>query len=58
MLRLQADDVEILLINNDPAIEAHLDRAEIFLQRLLDLQADTKRSPLDLDAAAAFTSAG
>lgn len=53
-LRLQADETATSQIDRDPTIEAHLDRAEIFLQRLLDLQADAKRSPLELDAAAAF----
>lgn len=53
-LRLQADEEATFPIDSDAGIEAHLDRADIFLQRLLDLQADTKRSPLDLDAKAAF----
>lgn len=53
-LRLQADEAARLPLDDDAGIEAHLNRAEIFLQRLLDLQADTKRSPLDLDAKAAF----
>lgn len=54
LLRHQADEAAALPLDRDIQIEAHIDRAGIFLQRLLDLQADAGRSPLDLDAKAAF----
>lgn len=54
ILRLQADDEAANAIQSDAGIEAHLERADIFLQRLFDLQADAGRSPLDLEAKAAF----
>ncbi|GHD05206.1 LuxR C-terminal-related transcriptional regulator [Tianweitania populi] len=54
VLRLKADEEASLPIEADTGIEAHLERADIFLQRLFDLQADAGRSPLDLEAKAAF----
>lgn len=54
-LRLRADDEAVLPIGDDPGIDAHLNRADVFIQRLLDMQADAGRSPLDLDVKATFT---
>lgn len=54
VLRLKADEEACLPIEADHGIEAHLERADIFLQRLFDLQADLGRSPIDLEAKAAF----
>ena len=54
ILRLRADEEMGRRIASDAGIEAHLDRASIFLQRLSDTETGSDRSPLDLDVKAAF----
>ena len=53
VLRLRADaDKQNRVV--EMGIEAHLDRAEIFLQRLTDIKTGSDRSALDIDVKASF----
>lgn len=52
--RLRADETKHTLVDSEAGIETHLHRADIFLQRLLDLQFEAKRPALEPEAKAAF----
>lgn len=54
VLRRQADESAVIPIRDDAGITPHIERADIFLQRLLDAQTDATRSPLDASSKATF----